>query len=62
MDTKSDDQFLAIEATIEANKQEADNNNQEADKNHNETADKIKENNETLKHILVEMKKDKNNI
>ena len=26
MDTKSGDQFLAIEATIEANKQEADGN------------------------------------
>ena len=26
MDTKSDEQFLAIEATIEANKQEADRN------------------------------------
>ena len=55
MDTKSDDQFLVIEATIEANKQESG-------KNHNETAEKIKENNETLKQILVEMKKDKNNI
>ena len=26
MDTKSDEQFLAIEATIESNNQEADNN------------------------------------
>ena len=26
MDTKSDNQFLSIEATIEANKQEADKN------------------------------------
>ena len=34
MDTKSDEQFLVIEATIEANKQESD-------KNHKETAGKI---------------------
>ena len=34
MDTKSDDQFLFIEATIEANKQESD-------KNHKETGEKI---------------------
>ena len=38
MDAKSDDQFLAIESTIAANKQEADKtieaNTQEADKNH----------------------------
>ena len=30
MDTKSDEQFLVIEATIEANKQEADKNHKEA--------------------------------
>ena len=29
MDTKSDDQFIAIEATIEANKQDADKKHQE---------------------------------
>ena len=40
MDTKSDDHFLAIEATIESNKQEADKNKQEADKNHKETTAK----------------------
>ena len=62
MDTKSDDQFLFIEATIESNKQESD-------KNHKDTADKIilltehqKENTETLKQMLAEIKKDKNNI
>ena len=62
MDTKSDEQFLVIEAIIEAKKQESD-------KNHKETADKItlltenqKETTETLKLILAEIKIDKNNI
>ena len=55
MDTKSDEQLLVIESTIEANKQEAN-------KNHKETDEKIKENTETLKQILAEMNKDKNNI
>ena len=41
MDTNSDDQFLAIETTIEAN-------NQEADKNHRETTEKITLLTETL--------------
>ena len=52
MDTKSDDQFLTIEATIESNKQYSG-------KNHKETAQKItlltehqKETTDTLKHIL----------
>ena len=45
MDTKSDDQFLAIEATIEANKQEID-------KNHNETTENIKQLTETLNKVL----------
>ena len=62
MDTNSDEQFLVIEATIEANKKESD-------KNHNEAAEKIilltenqNETTETLKLILAEMKIDKNNI
>ena len=62
MDTNSDKQFLAIEVTIEANKQESD-------KNHKETSDKItiltenqKETTETLKLILATMKKYKNYI
>ena len=46
MDTKSDDQFLAIEDTIEANKQEAD-------KNHNETTENIKQLTETLNQVLA---------
>ena len=54
MDTKSDDQFLAIEATIEANKQEAD-------KNHKETTENIKQTTETPNQVLKEMK-NKNNI
>ena len=60
MDTKSDDQFLAIEANIEANCQEADKNKQESDKNHKDTAEKItlltenqKETSKTLKLILA---------
>ena len=61
MDTKSDDQFIAMEATIEANKQEADKNKQEADKNHKETTENIKQLTETLNQVLEEMK-DKNNI
>ena len=51
MDTKSNKQFLFIEATIETNKQESD-------KNHKETAEKTtllpdnqKETTETLKLI-----------
>ena len=54
MDTKSDDQFLAIEATIEANKQESD-------KNHNETTENIKQLTETLNTVLKGLT-DKNNI
>ena len=46
MDTKSDDQFLAIEATIETNKQEAD-------KNHTETTENIKQITETLNQVLA---------
>ena len=65
MDTKSNDQFLAIETTIVANKQEADKtidtNKQEADKNHKETTDNIKQLTETLNQVLAGLK-DKNNI
>ena len=62
MDTKSNEQFLVISATIEAN-------NQESDKNHKEITEKItllaehhKETTETLKLILATMKIVKNNI
>ena len=54
MNTNSDDQFLAIEATIESNKHEAD-------KNHKETTENIKQITETRNRVLEEMK-DKNNI
>ena len=54
MDTKSDDQFFAIEATIEANKQDAD-------KKHNETTENIKQLTETLNKVLKGLP-DKNNI
>ena len=46
MDTKSDDQFLAIEATIEANKQKAY-------KKHKETTENIKHLTETLNQVLT---------
>ena len=55
MDTKSDDQFLAIEATIDANKQEAD-------MNHNETTENIKQITETLNKVLLKRNSDQNNI
>ena len=55
MDTKSNDQLLVIEATIEAKKQEAD-------KNHKENTENIKKIIETLNQVLAEMKKDQNNI
>ena len=45
MDTNSDDQFLAIEATVEANKQEAD-------KKHNETTENIKQLTDTVNKVL----------
>ena len=54
MDTKSDDQFLAIEYTIEAKKQEAD-------KKHNKTTENIKQLTETLNKVLKVLT-DKNNI
>ena len=54
MDTKSNDQFLAIEATIEANKKEAD-------KNHNETTENTKQLTETRNKVL-KGPTDKNNI
>ena len=60
MDTKSDDQFLAIEANIEANNQEADKNKQEANKNRKETTENIKKLTETLNQVLAEMKDNKN--
>ena len=48
MDTKSDEQFLVIKATIETNKQEADKNHKKTDEkltllteNHKETNEKI---------------------
>ena len=58
MDTKSDDQFIAIEArlgaTIEANKQDSD-------KKHNETNESIKLLTETLNKVL-KGQPDQNNI
>ena len=61
MDTKYDEQFLAIESTIEDNKQEADKNKQEDDNNHKETTENIKQLTEALNQVFAEMK-DKNNI
>ena len=66
---QSDDQFLAIEATIEANKQESYNNHKKTDEkltliteNQKETNEKLNETNEKLTVLLAAMKIDKNNI
>ena len=69
MDTKSDEQFLVIESTIEANKQESDNNHKKTDEklallteNQKETNEKLNKTNEKLALILTARKIDKNNI
>ena len=69
MDTKYDEDFLVIEATIEANKQQSDkthkNNNEKITlitENQRETNEKLKETNEKLTLILTAMNIDKNNI
>ena len=69
MDTKSDEQFLVIEATIETNKKEPDKNHKKTDEkltllteNQKETNEKLNETNEKLALILTAMKIDKNNI
>ena len=62
MDTKSEEQFLFIESTIEANKQEYDKNHKKTDKKLTLLTDNQKENNEKLALLLTEMKIDKNNI
>ena len=55
IDTNSDYQFLAIEATIEASKQDSD-------KKHNETNESIKQLTETLNRVLLKRNSDQNNI
>ena len=55
MDIKSDEKFLFIEATIEANKQDTDEKITRITENQKETNDKL-----TL--LLTAMKIDKNNI
>ena len=62
MDTKSDDQCLAIEATIVANTQESDKNHKETDEKITLLTEKYNETHETLKLILATMKKDRNDI
>ena len=54
MDTKSDEQFLVIEATIEAKKQEAD-------KNHKETNEKLTLLTDSLQ-VLTALMTDKTNF
>ena len=54
MDTKYNDQFIAIEANIEANKQDVD-------KKHNEVTESIKQLTETLNKVL-KGQPDQNNI
>ena len=62
MDTKSGEQFLVIEATVEANKKEYDKNHKETDEKITLLTEKQKENHETLKLIYSNMKIDKNNM
>ena len=62
MDTKSDEQFLIIESTIEANKQEADINHKKTDDKLILLTENQKETDETLKLLWEEPKIDKNNI
>ena len=68
MDTKSDEKFFVIEATIETKKKRADKNHKKTDKkltllteNHKETNEKITLLAENLK-FLTAMMIDKNNI
>ena len=62
MDTKSDDQFLVIEATIEANKQESDKNHKKTDEKLTLLTENQKETNEKITLLLTAMMIDKNNI
>ena len=62
MDTKSDDQFFDIEATIVANKQESDKNHKETDERITLLTEKHNETHETLKIILAIMKIDNKDI
>ena len=55
MDTKSDEQFLVIESTIEANKQDSDKNHKNTDKRITLLTENQKDTTETLKLILAEM-------
>ena len=62
MDTKSDEQFLVIEATIEANKQESDKNHKKIDEKLTLTKENQKETNEKIKLLLITTMIDKKNI
>ena len=62
MDTKSDEQFLAIQITIEANKQESYKNHKETANKTTLLTEKHNETNETPKLILATMKKNRNDI
>ena len=62
MDTKSDEQFLVIEATIESNKQESNKNHKKTDKILTILTENQKDTNEKLTLLLTAMMIDKNNI
>ena len=62
MDTKSDEQFLVIEATIEANKKESDKNHKKTDEKLKLLTDNQKETNEKITLLLTAMMIDKNKI
>ena len=59
MDTKTGDQFLAIEATIETNKQESDNNHKKTDEKLTLLTENQKETNEKLALLLTAINKNK---
>ena len=62
MDTKSDGQFLAIEATIATKQQESDKKHKDTDEKITLLTEKHNETHETLKLILATMNKDRNKI
>ena len=62
MDTKSDEQLLVIEFTIEANKKESDKNHKKTDEKLTLLTENQKETNEKITLLLTAMMTDKNNI
>ena len=61
MDTKSDEQFLIIQATIEANKQEADQKQMNTADKKMKTYEKLTQHTETLNNLTAFMMDQTNN-